>query len=77
MKCTGKECLKRAARTFVQSALGYAAVNLVTVVQTNATGGEALSTALRGLIVSAIAAGLAAIMNLPKRDADVGGEADE
>lgn len=68
MKCNGRECLRRALRTFVQSALGYIAVDLVSVVQNNT--GDALASALRGLLVSAAAAGIAAIMNLPSRTSE-------
>lgn len=59
-----KETLQRAGRTFVQTAIAYMGVNLVSI--TAGTGNlDALSTALVGLLISAIAAGLAAVMNLP------------
>ena len=63
MKFT-KETLRRAARTFLQTAIGYIAVN-VAVVDFTATD-EVLYSSLTGLIVSAIAAGIAAIMNAEK-----------
>lgn len=49
--------LKRAVRTFFQTAVGYIAVNVVTVDFT-------VKSAVIGLAVSAVAAGLAAVMNL-------------
>ncbi len=52
-----KPCVKKAVRTFIQTAVGYIAVNIA------ATDLTVKSAAL-GLAVSAIAAGLAAVMNL-------------
>ena len=52
-----KPCVKRAIRTFIQTAVGYIAVN---VAATDLT----VKSAALGLAVSAIAAGLAAVMNL-------------
>lgn len=49
--------LKRAVRTFIQTAVGYIAVNVVTV-------DFSVKSAVIGLAVSAVAAGLAAVMNL-------------
>ena len=63
MKIT-KETLRRARRTFLQAAIGYVAAN-VAFVDFTATD-EVLSSALIGLAVSAIAAGIAAIMNAEK-----------
>lgn len=59
-----KDTLRRAGRTFFQAFIGYVAANLVTST-TGVTDMNALTTALVGLGVSAVAAGLAAIMNLP------------
>lgn len=63
MKITEKT-LKRALRTFVQTAVGYAAVNLMAV--DFSASREVLKSALVGLGVSAVSAGLAAVMNLDK-----------
>lgn len=52
-----KSYVKRALRTFLQTAVGYIAVNVA------ATDLSVKSAAL-GLAVSAVAAGLAAVMNL-------------
>ena len=60
MKFT-KETLKRALRTFAQAAAGYIAANLILI---DFTDLNLAKSALTGLAVSAIAAGLAAIMNL-------------
>ena len=54
------ECIKRALRTFIEAAAAYLAAHIVLAVS---TGGEDLSvmrTALMGLAVSSVAAGLAA-----------------
>ena len=53
--------LKRALRTFMQTAVGYIAVNIAVVDFSNTS---ATKTAAVGLCVSAAAAGLAAVMNL-------------
>ena len=63
MKFT-KETLRRAGRTFLQAAIGYIVAN-VTFIDFTATD-EVLYSALIGLAVSAIAAGVAAIMNVEK-----------
>ncbi len=59
-----KETVKRAVRTFVQAAAGYIVANAALLPQTWEDG-NVVRTALTGLAVSAIAAGLAAVMNLP------------
>jgi hypothetical protein len=56
---------KRALRTFVQSAVGYIAVAVPNI---DFSSASAAKTAIIGLGVSALAAGLAAIMNI--RDAE-------
>ena len=61
---TLKSCLRRALRTFVQAAAGYASVNIVYAVSTSAQNFNALKSALTGVVISA-AAGFSAIMNLP------------
>jgi len=60
MKFT-KETLKRTARTFLQSAVGYIIAHIVLI---DFTDLSLVKSALLGLVVSAGAAGLAAIMNL-------------
>ena len=57
-----KEVVKRALRTFLQAAAGYLAAELVGVVQTENFGKSALAT----LCIAAVAAGIAAVMNLPE-----------
>lgn len=60
-----KETLLRAGRTFLQSALAYITVNAVYI---NLTGNKASDkSAIIGLLVSAVSAGIAAAMNLEKR----------
>ena len=53
--------VKRTVRTFVQTAVGYIAVNLAAIDFTAEK--SVLRTALLGLAVSAASAGLAAVMN--------------
>ena len=55
-----KEWLRRAIRTFIQSAVGYIAIALPTI----DFDGDGLKMALVGLGISAVSAGLAAVMNL-------------
>ena len=64
MKFT-KETLLRALRTFFQSALAYIAVNAVLC---DFSEGQTAKSALTGLTVSSVAAGLAAVMNLEKSE---------
>lgn len=64
MKCT-KMTLKRSIKTFIQTVLAYLVVNVTFVDFTQ--GKEALKSALTGLGVAALSAGLAAAMNLEKR----------
>ena len=56
-----KTWIKRALRTFIQTAAGYIAVNIAAV---DFTDTSIIKTAVIGLCVSATAAGLAAVMNL-------------
>lgn len=67
MKIT-RETIMRAMRTFLQSALAYITVNAMYI---NLTGNKAddKSTVL-GLIISALAAGIAGAMNLEKENND-------
>ena len=64
-----KETIRRALRTFVQTAIGYIVTNIailsdpVTLQNT-----DIFKTTIIGLIISAISAGLAAVMNLPKKE---------
>ena len=61
MKFT-KETWRRALRTFLQAAVSYVAVNLCVV--DFASESDVLTSALVGLAASAVAAGIAAVMNL-------------
>lgn len=59
-----KDTAQRAARTFVQAAISYIAVNVAFV---DFTGDKSVAiSALKGLAISALAAGIAAVMNLGK-----------
>ena len=65
MKVT-QTTVKRALRTFLQAALAYIAVNAAVVDFTDSRA--AIRSALLGLAVSAVAAGLAAAMNLEQKE---------
>ena len=67
MKFT-KETLKRALRTFIQAAIAYIVAHLAIIDFTDTE--EVIKRALVGVIVSAIAAGIAAIMNIEKVEED-------
>lgn len=74
MKFT-KETWRRALRTFIQTAVSYLAVNLCVVDFTASS--EVLTSALMGLVISAAASGLAAVMNLEKDEPVDEGESVE
>ena len=57
-----KDGIYRALRTFIQAALAYIAVNLAVV--NFSEEGEVVKNALIGLAVSAVAAGISAVMNI-------------
>lgn len=63
-----KESLRRAGRTFLQTAIGYIAVNIVAVDFTNSK--QALKSACLGLAISAFSAGIAAVMNIQKNESE-------
>lgn len=59
-----KETLYRALRTFIQTAAAYVIANITVV---DFSGEENIwKNAMAGLIISAVAAGLAGVMNLQK-----------
>ena len=64
MKFT-KETAKRMLRTFVQAFLGYVVANLAFFDFTDDTIGK---RAVIGFVLSAVAAGIAAVMNLTKEE---------
>lgn len=72
-----KTCLIRAFRTFIQAAVGYASVNIVYAFSSSDGSIDTLKTALTGLVISAVSAGLAAIMNLPNSKAKAQTESKE
>ena len=74
MKFT-KETWRRALRTFLQAVASYVAVNLCVV--DFASESEVLTSALVGLGASALAAGLAAVMNLEPVETDVSNQEAE
>ena len=57
-----KNCVRRALRTFAQTAIGYLAVNVAVV--DFSPDKSALKSCLVGLGVSAVSAGISAVMNL-------------
>ncbi len=66
LKCKlSKPCLKRALRTFIQTALGYIVTNVTLYLGgINYNDGDVLKNALIGLAVSSLSAGAAAVMNI-------------
>lgn len=74
-----KEMLKRAARTFLQTAVGYIATNFVCI-SSGITEIDKMPAVLIGVAISAVAAGLSALMNMPANtlsSVDDDGEEDE
>ena len=64
-----KETIRRALRTFVQTAIGYIVTNIAILSDPETLQNtDILKTTIVGLIISAISAGLAAVMNLPKKE---------
>ena len=71
--CFSKECLRKALRTFLQTAIGYVITNVslyFTGIDFNDEG--LLKNALIGLAISAFSAGASAVMNLEKGDKNNG-----
>lgn len=67
MTCT-KTTLKRAGRTFIQSALAYITVNVMYI---NFTDDKvSVKSALTGLLIAAVSAGISAVMNLEKKEGE-------
>lgn len=63
-----KETIRRAFRTFWQTAIGYIVTNIAILSDPETLQNtDIFKTAIMGLIISAISAGLAAVMNLPKK----------
>ena len=65
MKFT-KETAKRMLRTFLQTVIAYISVNLAFV--DFSEDKAVIKSALIGLLISAIASGISAVMNLQKRE---------
>lgn len=62
-----KEMLKRAFRTFIQAALGYIAANIIYIVSSSPENFDYMKNTVMGLLISASAAGLSAVMNAPRK----------
>lgn len=59
------ECFRRSWRTFMQTALGYVVTNISLQINgIDFTNGNMLIDAAAGLSISAVAAGVAAVMNI-------------
>lgn len=67
-----KETWRRALRTFIQAVVAYIAANIF-VVDFSAAA-DVWKSALVGVIVSALAAGMAAVMNLEKKPTETESE---
>ena len=67
MTCT-KTTLKRAGRTFIQSALAYITVNVMYI---NFTDDKvSVKSAVTGLLIAAVSAGISAVMNPEKKEGE-------
>ena len=67
MTCTNTT-LKRAGRTFIQSALAYITVNVMYI---NFTDDKvSVKSAVTGLLIAAVSAGISAVMNLEKKEGE-------
>ena len=67
MTCT-KTTLKRAGRTFIQSALAYITVNVMYI---NFTDDKvSVKSAVTDLLIAAVSAGISAVMNLEKKEGE-------
>ena len=67
MTCT-KTTLKRAGRTFIQSALAYITVNVMYI---NFTDDKvSVKSAVTGFLIAAVSAGISAVMNLEKKEGE-------
>lgn len=65
--CLSKNCLKKALRTFLQTAIGYLLANVSLYIGgVDFNDGNLVKNALIGLAVSAFSAGAAAVMNIEK-----------
>lgn len=66
--CVTKECLKKALRTFLQTAIGYVLTNIsLALGGVDLADGDVVKNALIGLAIAAISAGASAVMNLEER----------
>lgn len=69
-----KNCIIRALRTFLQTAIGYILANLSLYAGgIDFNDGDVVKNALIGLAISAFSAGASAVMNLEKEKEDNNG----
>lgn len=62
-----KDMFYRAFRTFFQTAVGYIVTNIAIIFNSGEIENtELIKTALIGVVISSISAGLSAVMNIPK-----------
>lgn len=61
-----KETIRRALRTFLQAVAGYVAVNIAIVDFT--ASGEVIKSAVVGVLIAGVSAGLSAVMNLENKE---------
>ncbi|MEE0913731.1 MAG: hypothetical protein U0L76_03990 [Ruminococcus sp.] len=65
--CVTKNCLIKALRTFLQTAIGYILANLSLYISgIDFNDGNVVKNVLIGLAISAFSAGASAVMNLEK-----------
>lgn len=67
--CITKNCLIRALRTFLQTAIGYVITNVALKLSgVDFSDKNMVKNVLIGLAISALSAGAAAVMNIEKAD---------
>lgn len=62
-----KEMIMRTARTFFEAAIGYICANIAVYLAGDNSDTSVAKTALMGLLMSSVAAGVAAVLNMPKK----------
>lgn len=62
-----KEMIVRTARTFFEACVGYICANIALCLAGDNSDVSFVKTALTGLLVSSVAAGVAAVLNMPKK----------
>ena len=62
-----KEMMIRSIRTFFEAAIGYICANVAVAFTEDTSDMNVAKAALVGLLVSSVVAGVAAVLNMPKK----------